>query len=152
MEFARPNLGSAPSATKPAPEPIELKEETTAEPDFQVGTLAELAQMDESGGTVKQEQRDDAIELDEPHYEAPAAPSAPTPAPSPAVPDISQKVSEESAAAASAVVAQVDGLSSEQAEAILKLTKDVVEKVVWEVVPDLAETIIKEQIEKLLKE
>jgi hypothetical protein len=43
------------------------------------------------------------------------------------------------------------GLTPEQITAILSLTKEVVERVVWEVVPDLAETIIREEIQRLTK-
>ncbi len=41
------------------------------------------------------------------------------------------------------------GLSREQVEAVLALSRDVVEQVVWEVVPVLAETLIKEEIARL---
>jgi hypothetical protein len=44
------------------------------------------------------------------------------------------------------------GLSPQQAEAVLALSRDVVERVVWEVVPQLAETMIKEEIQRLMKE
>jgi hypothetical protein len=43
------------------------------------------------------------------------------------------------------------GLSSAQLEAVLSLSREVVEQVVWEVVPVLAETIIKEEIKRLLQ-
>ena len=43
-------------------------------------------------------------------------------------------------------------LSAEQAEALRTITRDVIEQVVWEIVPDLAETIIKEELAKLLRE
>jgi CheY-like chemotaxis protein len=43
------------------------------------------------------------------------------------------------------------GLSAAQVTAILALTKDVVEKVVWEVVPPLAEQLIKEEIARITK-
>ena len=42
------------------------------------------------------------------------------------------------------------GLSSAQVDAVLSLSRDVVEQVVWEVVPTLAETIIKEELKRLL--
>jgi hypothetical protein len=41
------------------------------------------------------------------------------------------------------------GLSAEQVAAVLSLSREVVERVVWEVVPDLAETLIKEEIRRL---
>ena len=44
------------------------------------------------------------------------------------------------------------GLTQQQADAVLALSREVVEKVVWEVVPQLAEAIIKEEIARLTKE
>ena len=44
------------------------------------------------------------------------------------------------------------GLTPQQAEAVLTLSRDVVERVVWEVVPQLAETLIKEEIARLTKQ
>jgi len=44
------------------------------------------------------------------------------------------------------------GLSPQQAEAVMALSRDVIERVVWEVVPQLAETLIKEEISRLMKE
>lgn len=44
------------------------------------------------------------------------------------------------------------GLSAAQVEAVMALSRDVVERVVWEVVPTLAETIIKEEIKRLTAE
>ena len=42
-------------------------------------------------------------------------------------------------------------LSPQQVDAIAALSRDIVERVVWEVVPVLAETIIKEEIARLTK-
>jgi CheY-like chemotaxis protein len=44
------------------------------------------------------------------------------------------------------------GLSAAQVGAVMALSRDVVERVVWEVVPVLAETIIKEEIKRLTAE
>ncbi len=44
------------------------------------------------------------------------------------------------------------GLSDEQVQAVMALSREVVEKVVWEVVPTLAETLIKEEIQRLTGE
>lgn len=41
------------------------------------------------------------------------------------------------------------GLTPEQVEGVLTLSREVIEKVVWEVVPDLAETLIREEIRRL---
>jgi CheY-like chemotaxis protein len=43
------------------------------------------------------------------------------------------------------------GLNSAQLDAVLSLSREVVEQVVWEVVPTLAETIIKEELKRLLQ-
>lgn len=81
----------------------------------------------------------------------PAAP-APAPAPAPAAP----------LAAAPAVSNAVNGhlsgklgdlgLTPQQADAVLALSREVVERVVWEVVPQLAEALIKEEIARLTKD
>jgi CheY-like chemotaxis protein len=44
------------------------------------------------------------------------------------------------------------GLTAAQAEAVTALTREVVERVVWEVVPQLAETLIREEIRRLTAE
>ena len=41
------------------------------------------------------------------------------------------------------------GLTQAQIEGVLALSREVVERVVWEVVPVLAETLIKEEIARL---
>jgi hypothetical protein len=44
------------------------------------------------------------------------------------------------------------GLTKEQIDAVVSLSREVVERVVWEVVPVLAETLIKEEIQRLTAE
>jgi hypothetical protein len=44
------------------------------------------------------------------------------------------------------------GLTADQVNGVLKLSREVIEQVVWEVVPDLAETIIREEIKRLTAE
>jgi CheY-like chemotaxis protein len=44
------------------------------------------------------------------------------------------------------------GLSKDQAEAVMALSREVVERVVWEVVPHLAEVMIREELARLTKE
>jgi CheY-like chemotaxis protein len=44
------------------------------------------------------------------------------------------------------------GLTPQQVEGVLSLSREVVERVVWEVVPTLAETLIREEIARLTKE
>jgi hypothetical protein len=43
-------------------------------------------------------------------------------------------------------------LTSEQVDAVLTLSREVIEQAVWEVVPTLAETLIKEEIARLTRE
>ncbi|HEX3771202.1 MAG TPA: response regulator [Polyangiaceae bacterium] len=112
----------------------------------------------------------------------PAAAPAPAPAPAAAAPPVASPVvhaappvaatavprapvvaSAPTPVATAAVVANVAnghlagkldglGLTPQQAEAVLALSREVIERVVWEVVPQLAETIIKEEIARLTKE
>lgn len=44
------------------------------------------------------------------------------------------------------------GLTPQQADAVMALSREVVERVVWEVVPDLAEAIIREELKRLVSE
>jgi CheY-like chemotaxis protein len=44
------------------------------------------------------------------------------------------------------------GLTPQQVEGVLSLSREVVERIVWEVVPTLAETLIREEIQRLTKE
>lgn len=95
----------------------------------------------------------------------PAAPPAPPPAPAPLPMGGGRSAGTEATAAAgasAAVGASVNGqmagklgelgLTAQQAEAVMALSREVVERVVWEVVPQLAEAIIKEEIARLTRE
>jgi CheY-like chemotaxis protein len=86
------------------------------------------------------------------------APAAPKPAPAPA--PAARQAAPVAAAAASAIAAGNGqlaakmgelGLTPQQADAVLALSRDIVERVVWEVVPVLAETLIREEISRLTK-
>ncbi len=87
---------------------------------------------------------------DEPEVqvEKPAAPTAPKAPTAPA----------RAAAAATsnggAMAAKLEGLGLDktQVEGVLALSRDVIEQVVWEVVPELAELIIREEIKRLTQE
>ena len=93
---------------------------------------------------------------------APAArpqPAAPAPQPVAAAPRPAPVAPAAAPSTASTVMAKAGadlesklgglGLTAEQAAAVLSLSREVVERVVWEVVPDLAETLIKEEIRRL---
>ena len=149
MEFGRmTGLAGAPAAPRAAGsevKPIEIPVPPRAEvAEFQVGTLAELAQMDATGRQIRPAPAEDAIEL-KPAAPAAAAKTAPV-QPATAV------VREQARVAAERVAAELGaGLTPDQVAAVQRLSAEVIERVVWEVVPDLAEAIIREQIEKLLQ-
>ena len=94
---------------------------------------------------------------------SPAAVRAPTPAPpvsAPAQPVKPAAVAKPAAAVAAATAQNGEmaarlgdlGLTREQIEGVLGLSREVIERVVWEVVPDLAEVIIRDEIRRLTAE
>ena len=58
------------------------------------------------------------------------------------------------AANGAALRARLEGLdlTAEQTQAVLALSREVIERVVWEVVPVLAETLIREEIQRLTRD
>jgi CheY-like chemotaxis protein len=89
---------------------------------------------------------------------APQRPQAPPPRVEMAKPAIASPAPAPVAAVASAATngmegkLQALGLTRDQVQGVLALSRDVVEQVVWEVVPQLAETLIKEEIARLTSE
>lgn len=80
------------------------------------------------------------------------SPAAVRPAPAPAAPAAAPALAPTPVDGAVAGMAQKLGqlgLSREQIEGVLALSREVVEQVVWEVVPVLAEQLIKEEIKRL---
>jgi CheY-like chemotaxis protein len=91
---------------------------------------------------------------------SPPAPAAPAPAaparaaaPTPVAP-VAPPMPAAASAAEAAMAPKLEelGLTAEQAAAVMSLSRDLVEKVVWEVVPLLAETMIREEIRRLTSE
>ncbi|MFO0680553.1 MAG: response regulator [Sandaracinus sp.] len=86
-----------------------------------------------------------------------AGPRPPTSAqqPVPLVAKKAEPAAPVASAAVSAASAEMEGklsgmgLTPAQIEGVLALSREVIERVVWEVVPDLAETIIREEIKRL---
>jgi hypothetical protein len=70
---------------------------------------------------------------------APAAARAPAPVVAAATADMAGKLGQL-------------GLTREQVEGVLALSREVIEQVVWEVVPELAEQLIREEIKRLTAE
>ncbi len=84
---------------------------------------------------------------------APAARPVTTPSAAPPAARPAAAVSAATAAANGQLAGKLGelGLTPAQAEAVLALSREVIERVVWEVVPVLAETLIKEEITRLTK-
>jgi len=82
--------------------------------------------------------------------QAPAAPPAPA-APAAPAPPAAQPVAVAATADMASKLAGM-GLTPDQVQGVLALSQEVVERVVWEVVPVLAETLIKEEIKRLTAE
>jgi len=86
-----------------------------------------------------------------------AAKPVATPTPAGGIPMQPKAAPGVSPAAAAAVNGQMAarleelGLNAQQIEGVLALSRDVIERVVWEVVPVMAETIIREEIARLTK-
>jgi CheY-like chemotaxis protein len=76
------------------------------------------------------------------------APAAAPPAPPPPAPPAAAAMSAELPRDLASKLAGL-GLTKDQVSGVLALSKDVVEQVVWEVVPMLAEAMIKEEIKRL---
>ena len=78
------------------------------------------------------------------------APVEPVVAPAVVAAPVAAPVAEAAVTAPVAAPAGSVTLSDEQlAELVAKISRDVIERIAWEVVPDLAETIIKEEIRKI---
>jgi hypothetical protein len=67
--------------------------------------------------------------------------AAPPPTPGPLVAAVSSVIDQKVAAIAA---------RGREYEAIAKLSREIIEQVVWEVVPELAEVIIKQEIDRLV--
>jgi CheY-like chemotaxis protein len=80
-----------------------------------------------------------------------AAPVAAAPTAPPAVAQAYGNAVATNGAALRARLESMD-LSPEQIQGVLALSREVIERVVWEVVPVLAETLIKEEIQRLTRE
>lgn len=142
---AAPAASPAPPPVAPAPRPMQAPAAAAAPQPLGRGTQPSLSSSvpGRTGTLVFGENAPASAAA------APPRPAPPAPGSAPAAP--AQHV-------ASAVNGQLSsklgelGLSPQQAEAVLALSREVVERVVWEVVPQLAEAIIKEEIARLTKE
>ncbi len=145
-------MAAAPAAPPPAAAPPAAVPQS--QPRMPAGAPARSAGMRQPTLVFGGEAPAKLGEAPAPPKPAPAAPKLATPGAPP--------VAAAPPAAAAHVGAQVNGhlqgklselgLSPQQADAVLALSREVVERVVWEVVPQLAEAIIKEEIARLTKD
>lgn len=139
------HLEPEPSA---APEPEEVAPEPDVAPEPEVGPPSSIPDFEDikeapTPISAAPEEEDAPPQIDK------AASASDTEQPSFQTTDA---VRERAADAASEIAEKVEGITSAQAAAIQTLTREIIERVVWEVVPDLAEIIIKEELSKLLEE
>jgi CheY-like chemotaxis protein len=120
-----PNASTAQAAAKPAPAP----QPTPAAP-LRANATMPMAPMSAPKPAV----------APAPPAVAVARPPAPTPA--------TASVGVQATAELAGKLGQL-GLSREQIEGVLALSREVIEQVVWEVVPELAEQLIKEELRRL---
>lgn len=166
---AQPAVEATPTAEKPtalagAPETTSDSKIPTAMPDAPDEDLLE----DEEGPLLIPIEEDELLQPEDVAVEdspsmPTAAPAAPSEPPQPAQPVrtmVAQPSAEHTlpataAVGAAAALAPLEsklgalGLTAEQVSAVLALSREVVEAAVWEVVPTLAETLIKEEIRRL---
>lgn len=142
----------APAAAAPAPAPVAAAPAAAAKPKT-VGYGAAPAAAPQPTKTAGF----GAGGLGGPKPAPAPAPAAARPATTPsAAPPAARPAAAVSAATAAAngqLAGKLGdlGLTPAQADAVLALSREVIERVVWEVVPVLAETLIKEEISRLTK-
>lgn len=158
-----------PPSPAPAPAPagwegIEIKQPDAAEMEVDHSRVPEPRQggIEDWGLDLKQELAEGAapriLTPAESAQEMLASPPAPAPAPvqsAPIAAPIVEMVAESIAAPLPAAVAAAPSGASSPAdlqEMVKKSIREIVERVAWEVVPDLAETIIREELKRLLSE
>jgi len=140
---AQPVAAAAPVAAAPAPAPVAAAPAATASA---VRPPRSTVAFDGGGPAASP---------------APAAAPAPArspssttiaamPAPAPSAGAPAARVTAPSSDLASKLAGL--GLSADQVAGVLALSREVIEQVVWEVVPELAETLIKEEIKRLTAE
>jgi CheY-like chemotaxis protein len=139
MSFGAPALASPAPAGKPAPvAPVA----TPAANPYARPAMSPVGTSPVAGSPVTT-----STTAARPAQAPQAAPQAPAPAVQVQAPSAAALVG---ASMESKLVAL--GLTKDQINGVLALSKDVVEQVVWEVVPVLAETMIREEIKRLTAE
>ncbi len=133
---ATPGPTAAHPAQKPAPAPAATR------PQVQPAPMRPRAPTPVAGTPAQQSPAAPPVAA----RPAPAPAAAPAAAPAPAAAAV--------AAASGELVDKLQGLglTQDQVQGVLALSREVIEQVVWEVVPVLAETMIQEEIRRLTSE
>jgi len=145
--------GAAPARPAPAPQPMPLRPAPQSAPQMPMMASGTRTMMGLPAGGLQPPPRTTAPSYPVPAAPAPASPvravppvESRTPPPSLAGSAAAQAVS----AVSSRVAAQMASISARgpEYEAIAKLSREIIEKIAWEIVPELAETIIREELQK----
>lgn len=145
--FAAPAAPAVPSSA-PGFEPF-------GEQEFALGDVPPLSSAPSEAASLPLEEDFSTISFDEPAPApsvAPLQPAQPAPAAIPAAPvaPAAAPVVAPEPAASVAPAPVPAPLDEEQLKMLLsKVSRDVIERIVWEVVPDLAESIIRDEIRKI---
>ena len=143
--LASPSKG--PEAAKPAPETPKVVQAPAAKPvPAQVPPAQVVAAAAAPAAGVAQPQRAKTMLYNPGGVNTPAVTATPAAKPEAAKPAIAAATNGQMQAQLEAM-----GLTAAQVDGVLALSRDVIERVVWEVVPVLAETLIKEEIARLTK-
>jgi len=141
--------GAVPARPAPAPQPMPLR----PAPQMPMTASGTRTMMGLPAGGLQPPPRNMAPSFTAPSAPAPASPvravpsmDSRTPPPAVAGSVAAQAVS----AVSSRVAAQMASYSARgpEYEAIAKLSREIIEKIAWEIVPELAETIIREELQK----
>jgi len=135
---------AAPPMARPTPPPMSTSNSTLA-PLSALGTTP--AAPPSSASAARSVPVAPPASATAPLFSAvPAMPSTPLPAVA-AAPNVSAMVSAAVGAAVDQKIAAI-GARGPEYEAIAKLSREIIEQIVWEVVPELAEVIIREHVER----
>lgn len=151
---------SSPSASSLDSLGPKMSREASAEPsmdmDTSFNTVSDIPDLPETDDDLDMlpdtEIAETEVAVEVETAEEPLEPSLPAASPYASAPVTISAVRDRVDDAAAQIAAKVEGITPAQAAAIQTLTREIIERVVWEVVPDLAEVIIKEELAKLLKE
>ena len=144
----RPAPVAAPAAAAPARGPAGATRMGIGAVPLQAAAPAKPAPQPVAAPPARPQATAPMVPMAAPRASAVPAPAAAPPPPAPAAAPAPRAVTS-AASADFAGKLQGLGLTKEQVEGVLAISREVIEQVVWEVVPDLAEQLIREEIKRL---